>query len=40
MNLRTLSARFELGDLPQNRKRAALAEYALQFGVISQRDLI
>jgi predicted component of type VI protein secretion system len=40
MNLRTLSSRFELGDLPQNRKRAALAEYALQFGVISQRDLI
>jgi hypothetical protein len=40
MNLRTLSTRFELGDLPQNRKRAALAEYALQFGLISQRDLV
>ena len=40
MHLRTLFLRFELAELPQNRKRAALAEFALQFGVISQRDLI
>jgi hypothetical protein len=40
MHLRTLFLRFELAELPQNRKRAALAECALQFGVISQRDLI
>ncbi len=39
MHLRTLFLRFELAELPQNRKRAALAECALQFGVISQRDL-
>ena len=40
MHLRALFARFELAELPQNRKRAALAECALQFGVISQRELI
>jgi len=28
-----------LGELPQNQKRASLAECALQWGVISQRDL-
>jgi hypothetical protein len=39
MHLRTLCGRFELSDLPQNQKRARLAEVALQFGVISQRDL-
>jgi FHA domain len=39
MHLRTLSARFGLGDLPQNHKRARLAETVLQFGVISRRDL-
>jgi predicted RecA/RadA family phage recombinase len=39
MHLRTLFAKFELGDLPQNQKRARLAEEALQRGVISQRDL-
>jgi pSer/pThr/pTyr-binding forkhead associated (FHA) protein len=39
MHLRTLFAKFELGELPQNQKRASLAERALQFGVISQREL-
>lgn len=39
MHLRTLFVKFELADLPQNEKRARLAECALQYGVISQRDL-
>jgi FHA domain len=39
-HLRTLFNRFELGELPQNQKRARLAELALQFGVISPRDLV
>lgn len=39
MNLRTLFNRFELAELPQNHKRARLAELVLQFGLISQRDL-
>ena len=39
MHLRTLFNRFELSELPQNQKRARLAEIALQFGVISPRDL-
>jgi ATP/maltotriose-dependent transcriptional regulator MalT len=39
MHLRTLFGKFELGELPQNQKRARLAERALQFGVISHRDL-
>jgi hypothetical protein len=39
MHLRTLFARFDLGALPQNQKRATLAERALQQGVISSRDL-
>jgi hypothetical protein len=39
MHLRTLFGKFQLGELPQNQKRARLAERALQFGVISPRDL-
>jgi FHA domain len=39
MHLRSLFGKFELADLPQNQKRAKLAERALQLGVISQRDL-
>jgi FHA domain len=39
MHLRSLFGKFELSDLPQNQKRARLVECALQFGVISQRDL-
>lgn len=39
MHLRTLFNRFELSALPQNQKRTRLAECALQFGVISQREI-
>jgi pSer/pThr/pTyr-binding forkhead associated (FHA) protein len=39
MHLRALFGKFALGGLAQNEKRARLAECALQFGVISQRDL-
>ena len=39
MHLRSLFGRFELAELPQNQKRARLAELALQHGVISQREL-
>jgi hypothetical protein len=38
-HLRALFGKFELGGLPQNRKRAALAERAFQSGVIPPRDL-
>jgi pSer/pThr/pTyr-binding forkhead associated (FHA) protein len=38
-NLRALFDKFEVGDLPQNRKRVRLAELALRSGVISPRDL-
>jgi hypothetical protein len=39
MHLRRLFANFELTDVPQNQKRARLAECVLQFGVISEREL-
>ena len=39
MHLRTLFAKFELGELPQNQKRVRLAERALQLGVVNTRDL-
>jgi hypothetical protein len=39
MHLRALFGKFELSELAQNEKRVRLAECALQFGVISQRDL-
>jgi class 3 adenylate cyclase len=39
MHLRALFKRFELGALPQNQKRARLAECALELGVIAPRDL-
>ena len=39
MHLRRLFNRFKLDELPQNQKRARLAECALQFGLISRRDL-
>jgi FHA domain len=38
-HLRTLFDKFGLGDVPQNRKRVALVERALQSGLISERDL-
>ena len=39
MHLRTLYAKFELGELPQNEKRARLAASVLQLGVVSPREL-
>jgi FHA domain len=38
-NLRVLFSRFEVGDLPRNRKRARLVECAFQWGVVTERDL-
>jgi hypothetical protein len=38
-HLRTLFQRFEIGDLPQNQKRARLVECAFQWGLVSERDL-
>ncbi len=38
-HLRGLFQRFGLGELPQNQKRARLAELALRLGIVSQRDL-
>ena len=39
MHLRTLFGKFELGDLPQNQKRAQLAETALQSGTVARHEL-
>lgn len=39
MHLRALFSGFGLAELPQNQKRARLAEVALRVGVIPQRDL-
>ena len=38
-HMRALFEKLELEDLPQNRKRVALVERALQSGVIAPRDL-
>ena len=38
-HMRALFEKLELEDLPQNRKRLALVERAMQSGVISPRDL-
>lgn len=38
-HMRTLFAKFAVEDLPQNQKRARLAELAMQAGLVSQRDL-
>lgn len=38
-HLRVLYHRFGLDDLPQNEKRARLAELALQVGLVSRREL-
>ena len=38
-HLRALFEKFGVEDLPQNSKRAALVERALQSGLISGRDL-
>ena len=39
-HLRALFGRFGLGELPQNQKRARLAELALRMGIVSERDLL
>ena len=38
-NLRALFDKFEVEDLPQNRKRARLVELAFQSGLVTSRDL-
>jgi hypothetical protein len=38
-HLRTMFGSFGLGELPQNQKRARLAELALRLGIVSPRDL-
>ena len=40
MHLRNLFAKFELEELPQNQKRARLAERAINGGIVTQRDLV
>jgi predicted component of type VI protein secretion system len=39
MHLRALFSNFGLSDLPQNQKRARLAEIALEQGIISEHEL-
>ena len=38
-HMRALFEKLEVGDLPQNRKRAALVERALQSGIVNRREL-
>ncbi|HEY7455995.1 MAG TPA: FHA domain-containing protein [Solirubrobacterales bacterium] len=38
-HMRALFEKLEIGDLPQNEKRAALVERALRSGVVSRREL-
>lgn len=38
-HMRALFEKLEVGDLPQNRKRVALAERALQTGIVNRREL-
>lgn len=38
-HMRALFEKLEVGDLPQNQKRLALVERALQSGVVSRREL-
>ena len=37
--MRALFEKLGVGDLPQNQKRVALAERALQAGVVKRREL-
>jgi hypothetical protein len=39
MHLRALFKRFGLSELPQNQKRARLAESALRLGIVSRREV-
>jgi len=38
-HMRALFEKLEIGDVPQNQKRVALAERALQSGIVSSREL-
>ena len=38
-HMRGLFERFAVGDLPQNQKRAKVAELALERGIVSLREL-
>jgi pSer/pThr/pTyr-binding forkhead associated (FHA) protein len=38
-HMRALFEKLEVGDLPQNQKRAALVERALQTGIVNRREL-
>ena len=38
-HMRLLFRKFEIEDLPQNRKRAALVERAFQAGIVREREL-
>jgi pSer/pThr/pTyr-binding forkhead associated (FHA) protein len=38
-HMRALFAKLEVGDLPQNQKRVALVERALQTGIVNRREL-
>jgi pSer/pThr/pTyr-binding forkhead associated (FHA) protein len=38
-HMRSLFERFQVGDLPQNQKRARVAELALEQGVVSRHEL-
>ncbi len=38
-HMRALFEKLEVGDLPQNQKRVALAERALQAGIVNRREL-
>jgi pSer/pThr/pTyr-binding forkhead associated (FHA) protein len=40
MHLRTLFVKFGLSELPQNEKRARLAECAVELGLVTPRDLV
>jgi pSer/pThr/pTyr-binding forkhead associated (FHA) protein len=37
-HLRTLFGKFAIGDVPQNQKRMQLADRALRFGIVTERD--
>ena len=39
-HLHALFGLFGLGDMPQHRKRAALAQHALELGVVTRHDLL
>jgi hypothetical protein len=38
LHLRALFEKFDVGDLPQNQKRLALVQRALQSGLVSERE--